>query len=114
MVDVGDRVIEVTPVTVRDLPDFLAAIDPVARHLADGDIMGAMARNADSVIEAVRIGSRVERDWLDDQPLDVLARLAVGVIEVNADFFNRHLLPIIEQAADRIEAVTQQTGGENL
>ncbi len=99
----------VSPLKVKDLPAFLAAIEPVARELAEGDILAALARHADAVITATAIGAGVERAWLEEQTPDVLVDLAARVLEVNADFFVRQVLPRIQAAAERIGAITQAT-----
>jgi len=90
------------PVKVKDLPRFLAAIEPIAQELARGDILAALARHADRVIEATAIGAGVDRAWLEEQTPDVLVDLAAQVLEVNADFFARAVMPRITQAAERI------------
>jgi len=105
------RGIAVTPVLVRDLPRFLKAIEPIAAELASGDIAGALMRHADAVIEATAIGAGVERAWLEDQTPDVLAELAAKVLEVNADFFVRRVLPVIQGAADRLTQSVQTASG---
>jgi hypothetical protein len=96
------RGIAITPIKVRDLPRFLKAIEPIAAELATGDISGALMRHAEAVIEATTIGSGVERAWLDIQTPDVLAELASRVLGVNADFFVHRVLPVIQDAADRL------------
>jgi hypothetical protein len=107
---IGGRDIAVDPVTVRDLPAFLAAVEPIARELMAGDVMAALAHNADRLIQAVCTGARVERAWLDDQQADVLVELAVAVIEVNADFFARRVLPAVTQAAQTLSRMDGTTG----
>jgi hypothetical protein len=92
----------IEPVRVRDLPRFLKAIEPIAQELSAGDIAGALMRHADAVIEATAIGARVERAWLEEQTADVLAELAAKVLEVNADFFVRRVLPVVTAAAERL------------
>lgn len=103
--------IAVDPVTVRDLPAFLAAVEPIARELMAGDVMAALAHHADALIQAVCIGARVEREWLDKQTADVLVELAAAVIEVNADFFARRVLPAVTQAAQALESLTASPTG---
>ncbi len=95
----------ITPVKVKDLPAFLAAIEPIARELAEGDILAALARHADRLIEATAIGAGVEREWLEQQEVDTLVDLAARVLEANADFFVRRVLPAITQATERIAAM---------
>lgn len=101
---------DIAPVTVKDLPRFLAAIEPIARELAGGDILAALARHADRVIEATAIGAGVERSWLEAQTPDVLVDLATKVLEVNGDFFVRAVLPKVTAAAERLAAMTDSGG----
>lgn len=94
--------LEITPVIVRDLAAFMAAVMPVAQQLMTGDIMGALVKHADNVITATAIGAGVPRDRLDLSGTDTLAILAARVMEVNADFFARRLLPELTKVAERI------------
>lgn len=102
---IAEREINIQPVKVRDLPAFLAAVEPVARELAAGDVLAALARHTDRVITAAAIGAGVERAWLEEQDADALVEIVAAVIEVNADFFARRVGPAIEQAASRIGRV---------
>lgn len=103
----------IEPVKVKDLPAFLAAIEPVARELMAGDLLSALAKHADGVIAATAIGAGVDRAWLEEQSPDVLVDLAARVLEVNADFFARHVLPRIQAAADKLAAMQTASGGTN-
>lgn len=101
---------DLQPVKVKDLPAFLAAIEPIARELADGDLLSALAHHADAVIEATCIGASVERAWLEEQTPDVLVGLAAQVVEVNGDFFVRQVLPRVTAAAERLASLTVSGG----
>lgn len=94
------------PVKVKDLPAFLRAIEPIMRELSRGDVMAALATQADAVIEATAIGAGIPRAELEESTVDVLVDLASRVIEVNADFFVQRVLPAIAAAADRINAIS--------
>lgn len=111
MSDLDPGGMKLTPVKVRDLPRFLAAIEPVARELAAGDVLAALMRQADAVITATAIGAGVERAWLEEQTPDVLAELAARVLEVNADFFVMRVMPIITRAAERLTQSVHGDGG---
>lgn len=100
--DPRDKAVE--PVKVKDLPAFLAAIEPIARELAAGDVLAALAKHADSVIEATAIGAGVDRAWLEAQTPDVLIDLAARVLEANADFFVRRVIPRLQVAAEKLAA----------
>lgn len=101
----------IEPVSVADLPAFLKAIEPIAREIAAGDLMGALMRNGEAVIQATAIGARVDRAWLGAQTPDVLVELASRVLEVNADFFVQRVLPVINLAAGRLSKIA--SGGTN-
>lgn len=94
--------IVVSPIKVRDLPAFLSAIEPIVQDLADGNILGAIAKHADNLLSAVVIATGVERAWLDDQEMDVLIDLVADIIEVNKGFFSRGL-PRLTQALQNAE-----------
>jgi hypothetical protein len=84
----------------------------IATELASDDIAGALMRHTDGLIEATAIGVGVERAWLEEQTPDVLATLAARVLEVNADFFLRRVLPIVTAAAQRMaQAASGGTSG---
>lgn len=100
-----DSIIDITPVPVSCLPAFMRAIEPIVREIAAGDILSALMRHTDAVISATAIGARVDRDWLGQQTPDVLVELAARVMEVNADFFVRRVLPAINAAAERLATI---------
>ena len=104
-ITIADRTLDLQPVKVRDLPAFLAAVEPIARELAGGDLMGALVRQADAVISATAIGAGVERAWLEEQTPEVLVDLAARVLEVNADFFVQRVMPRLTEAAEKIAAI---------
>ena len=99
--------IVITPVKVKNLPAFLAAIEPVVRQLgassagatgAKDDLLLAMATHAPNVIKATAVGAGVEEKWLGEQTTEVLVDLATAVLEVNMDFFAQALLPRVTAA----------------
>lgn len=95
------REIVITPVKVKHLPAFLAAIEPVVRRLGAGaqdDLLGALATHAPNVIEATALGAGVSADWLGEQTPEVLVELAAAVLEVNMDFFVQVLMPRVTAA----------------
>lgn len=101
---------DVAPVRVKDLPAFLAAIEPVLRELAAGDVLAALAKHADGVIAAVAIGARMERAAVEELEPQAFFDLALRVLEVNADFFVRQVLPRVTAAAEKLAALTGSGG----
>jgi len=96
------RALDIRAVRVKDLPAFIGAVEPIAREAIAGDAYAALAKNADRLIEATAIGAGVSRQALDEADIDVLVLLAARVIEANADFFTRSVLPQIIAAAERV------------
>jgi hypothetical protein len=106
----GDEV-ELWPLRLRDYARFVRAITPAMGQLMAGDLMGALVEHEDSVIEAVSVGSKIRREDLEDLGMDEIVRLGSAVIEVNADFFLRRVLPEVTAARARIEAIVSPPDG---
>jgi hypothetical protein len=101
--EIAGRAIAVAPIRVRELPAFAAALEPLLTDLAAGlGVPEILARHAEALITATAIGARVERAWLDEQEADALIELAAAVLEVNADFFVRRILPGLTAASERL------------
>ena len=108
-VDVGGERVSITPIKTRELPAMMRAVGPIMAEVQRGDIMAALTANADALINAVSIGARLDRTWVDGLDIDDLVTLAGGVVESNADFFVRRVMPILAAA---IESVTRAIGSE--
>lgn len=98
----GGRPVAISPLRVREFGPMLRAVEPLFGELtalADGAeadaLMSLFARHTDAVLEAIRIAARVDREWLDDQELDVPLDLFADVLTVNRDFFMARLQPLV-------------------
>lgn len=92
---VAGRTLKIEPVRVRDLAAFVAAVTPLASDLAAGRMERLLTQHLDRLLEATALGTGVDRAWLDEIGADELFELALAVVEVNADFFTRRMLPAI-------------------
>jgi hypothetical protein len=92
---VGGENLVISPLRVGQLPAFLRAIGPVAQQLGRGEIdwLAMLADHGDNVLQAIAVAVRRPRDWVDALATDEALLLAAKVIEVNADFFTRSVLP---------------------
>lgn len=106
-VDVAGERLCITPIKTRELPPMMRAVAPILAEIQGGDILGALATNADSLVEAVAIGCRKPREWADDLDVDDLVAAAAAVMESNADFFVHRVLPALTKA---VEGVSQAVG----
>lgn len=107
----GGRAVAVTPLKVREFGPMLKAVEPLFGELAalgDGSeadvLMGLFARHTDAVLTAICIAARVDRDWLDDQELDVPLDLFADVLTVNRDFFAARLQPLVSRLQTSLSA----------
>lgn len=102
----GGRVLEVTPIRVKELPSFIAALEPIIDRLAGGaSVESLIVYNSEAVIAATAIGLRLTRAEVDDFDLDDLVAGASKVVEVNADFFARRVLPALNQTTVRLNGL---------
>ena len=107
--DIAGERLSILPIKTRELPVMMKAISPILSEIQDGDILGALAANADALVAAVAIGSRKPREWVDDLDLDDLVELAGSVLEVNADFFVHRVLPGMTKAMEGVTVAVGQT-----
>jgi hypothetical protein len=104
-------VIEVTPLKIGEIPKVLQTLRGVTMHGdAEGniDVLELLAGpHGEAALDAVAFAARKPRAWLDDLPADEALDLAFKVIEVNADFFVRAVLPRIEAG---MKAIMERLG----
>ena len=97
-VTVGGEVVRVKPLKVGQMPAFLRAISPVMKHLSGGEIdwLELFGERGDDLLTAVAIAVGKPRAWIDELAADEAMLLAAKVIEVNADFFTRTVMPKLD------------------
>ena len=85
----------IKPLKVGQMPAFLRAITPVMQHIGgDGiDWLALFGERGDDLLTAVSIAVGKPRAWVDALDADQAILLAAKVIEVNADFFTRTVMP---------------------
>lgn len=105
VVQAGGETLHISPITVRELPAFISAVEPLLARAASGiAITALLLLNADAVIQTATIGARKPREWIDSLRTDELIDIAEAVATVNADFFVQRLLPKLEAAGERLSA----------
>lgn len=104
---------EITPVKIKDLPAFLQACEPIFGALASGNLASVLSEHLEELLTVTTIGAGVERSWLEEQTVDVLASLVMGVVEANLDFFVQGLLPRLTAVTEQLNNVTASLGGTN-
>lgn len=95
---VGGETLAIQPLQVGRLPAFLRAISPTLQQLKAPQIdwLTLFIEHGDDLLQAVSIAVDKPRAWVDALAADEAILLAVKVVEVNADFFTRTVLPRLD------------------
>ena len=102
----------IKPLKVGQMPAFLRAITPVMQQIGgDGiDWLALFGERGDDLLTAVSIAVGKPRAWVDALDADQAILLAAKVIEVNADFFTRTVMPRLNGEMGGLFAGTTATG----
>jgi hypothetical protein len=88
----------IKPLKVGQLPGFLRAIAPVMQQISSTEIdwLALFGERGDDLLSAIAIAVGKPRAWVDELAADEAILLAAKVIEVNADFFTRTVMPRLD------------------
>lgn len=105
----------IQPLKVGQMPGFLRAISPVMQHLTRTEIdwLALLGERGDDLLTAIAIAVGKPRAWVDELAADEAILLAAKVIEVNADFFTRMVMPKLDGlfTAAKLPAVVKAAAG---
>ena len=92
---IDDETLAIKPLKVGQIPAFLRAISPVMQQLTASNIdwLALFGERGDDLLSAIAIAVAKPRAWVDALDADQAILLAAKVIEVNADFFTRTVMP---------------------
>jgi hypothetical protein len=112
---VGGETLAIKPLKVGQMPAFLRAISPVMQHLtrAEIDWLTLFGEQGDDLLAAIAIAVAKPRPWVEDLAADEAIVLAAKVIEVNADFFTRTVLPKLDGLFTRAKGLVPGTAPES-
>lgn len=110
---IGGELLAIKPLKVGQMPAFLRAISPVMQQLTGGDIdwLALFGERGDDLLSAIAIAVGKPRAWVDELAADEAILLAAKVIEVNADFFTRTVIPRIDGLFARVTTVQAKAAG---
>ena len=95
---IDGKPLAIKPLKVGQMPAFLRAISPVMQQLSASDIdwLALFGERGDDLLSAIAIAVGKPRAWVDGLEADQAILLAAKVIEVNADFFTRTVIPKLD------------------
>ena len=96
---IGGEALTIKPLKVGQMPAFLRAISPAIQELTSPEIdwLRLFGERGDDLLSAIAIAVGRPRTWLDELAADDAILLAAKVIEVNADFFTRTVIPKLDR-----------------
>lgn len=100
---VAGETLSISPLKVGQMPAFLRAVSPAMAHLTHGEIdwLRLFGEHGEDLLTAIGIAVAKPRTWVDELAADEAILLAAKVIEVNADFFTRTVLPRLDGLFDQ-------------
>ena len=103
----------ILPLKVGQMPAFLRAVSPMLQHLTASDIdwLTLLGEHGEALLSAIAIAVGKPRAWVDDLAADEAIVLAAKVIEVNADFFTRQVIPKLGGLFESLQAPTNTVAG---
>ncbi|VTY35199.1 Uncharacterised protein [Xylophilus ampelinus] len=112
-ITLAGEAVSVKPLKVGQMPAFLRAITPVMQQIGgDGiDWLALFGERGDDLLTAVAIAIGKPRAWVDDLAADEAILLAAKVIEVNADFFTRTVMPKLDGLFAQASTVVAAAAG---
>ena len=113
-ISVAGEALAIKPLKIGQMPAFLRAITPVMQQLGGNGIdwLALFGEHGDDLLTAVSIAIGKPRTWVDALDADEAILVATKVIEVNADFFTRTVMPRLnEQMGGLFEQASTATAG---
>ena len=95
---IDGETLAIKPLKVGQMPAFLRAISPVMQQLTASEIdwLALFGERGDDLLSAIAIAVVKPRARVDELAADEAILLAAKVIEVNADFFTRTVIPKLD------------------
>lgn len=102
-IEAGGEKLTLMPLTIGQLTRVMKALKPALADI-QGEINITMlaAGHGETLLAAVSAATGKPVEWIDNLPPDEFIRLAGKLLEVNAGFFTRRVLPEITAAAEKI------------
>jgi len=113
-ISLAGEVVAIKPLKIGQMPAFLRAITPAMQQLGGNGIdwLALFGEHGDDLLTAVSIAIGKPRAWVDALDADEAILVAAKVIEVNADFFTRTVMPRLnEQMGGLFEQASTATAG---
>ena len=113
---IRDKVYCITPFKLGQYPRVIKAITPLANVYSDAiknnlsqldTIMALLGEGGENAMDLIRLSTDETAEWVSDLNLDEGIELLGALIEVNADFFIKKILPQLTKAVETVSGQMQ-------
>ena len=106
---VGGETLSVGPIKMRQLSKVVRHVGGIVQFFKNEEINfeGLLSEGAEDLMAALSAATDKPVEWIGELNLDEVVRLTRAVVEVNADFFARTVVPEIEKAQTAISALNR-------
>jgi len=114
-ISINDENLTIKPFKFGELPKVFKAIGPMTSTLGNllqnrdasfAAIAGLITDGGDSIIDLMVVGSRKPREWVEELEMDQGVEVLTAIFEVNADFFIRKVLPLVNTKMEKASGQT--------
>lgn len=101
---IGDDTLVIKPLTAGQYPSFFRCIQPMTGlfESASIDWMTLLCEYGSDVLMAISIAIEKPRGWINSLMPDQVLLIAAAIIEVNADFFSKRLIPMFNALMQQV------------
>jgi hypothetical protein len=112
LLEIAGESLAISPLKVGQLPAFLRCISPMIGQLNAPQIdwLTLLGEHGDDLLSAIAIAVKKPREWVDGLAADEALLLAAKVMEVNADFFTRTVIPKLDALFNQGQGIMASSG----
>lgn len=108
-VQAGGTVVQVLPLRIRQIPQFVRCIGPSLEPIARGQLLAAVTAGGEQLVQALAIATGQTEEWVGELLPDEFLQLFSAVVEVNGDFFVQRVMPALTEATNATAATLGAT-----
>lgn len=104
---IAGETLGIGPIKMRQLSKVARHVGRIAQFFSSEEINfeGLLSVGADDLMAALSAATDKPVEWIGELNLDEIVRLTRTVVEVNADFFARTVMPEVEKAKTALSAL---------
>jgi hypothetical protein len=104
--DIHNETLMLVPLKVGQIPPFVRALSPILQQMQGKDVdwLMLLGERGEEILDAISIACGQPRTWVNQLEADEALLLGAKLVEINADFFTRQVLPRFEAIFPNVTA----------